>query len=170
MATVAERSTSPTKPDVRALEQFLFYEAQLLDSERLDEWAALFTEEGEYWVPASPNQPDPINHVSIIYEKNLLRSIRVKRFSSPNAFSLEPKPRSVHLISNVILESHDESMAEILIASKFIMLQRHRDNTRLFGGTYTHTLRVIEGGYKIACKKVQLIDCDGAQESILLFF
>jgi 3-phenylpropionate/cinnamic acid dioxygenase small subunit len=35
----------------RELLDFVAHEARLLDAERLDDWLALFTEDGRYWVP-----------------------------------------------------------------------------------------------------------------------
>jgi 3-phenylpropionate/cinnamic acid dioxygenase small subunit len=98
-----------TQTDLCEIEQFLYLEARLMDEKRWDEWQALFTEEGEYWIPATRGQPDPLNHVSIIYEKSLLRAVRLKRYSHPNALSLQPMPYSVHTVSNVMLDAHDET-------------------------------------------------------------
>ena len=52
-------------PDIKSIEQFLYHEARLLDEQRWEEWNALYPEDAEYWVPATPGQPDPHNHVSL---------------------------------------------------------------------------------------------------------
>ena len=109
------------QPDIHRLEQFLYHEARLLDEKRWDEWQALFTEEGEYWVPATRGQPDPINHVSIMYETSLLRAVRLKRYRHPNAMSLQPMPHSVHMISNVMLDSFDGKTEICEVNSRFTM-------------------------------------------------
>ena len=58
--------------DSRDIEQFLFREAQLLDEARFEEWLKLFTDTAWYWVPVSPDQPDPFEMVSIIYDDRRL--------------------------------------------------------------------------------------------------
>jgi 3-phenylpropionate/cinnamic acid dioxygenase small subunit len=43
----------------QAVVEFLYREARLADEARYAEWHALWTEDGEYWVPASAD-PTPI--------------------------------------------------------------------------------------------------------------
>ena len=156
-------------PDPGALEQFLYHEARLLDEQRWEEWNALYLEDAEYWVPAAPDQEDPHNHVSLIYETGLLRSVRVKRYRHPNAFSLQPGPRSVHLLTNVMLDGFDESAAECSVNSRFVMLQYRREKQDVFAGAYHHRLRIEENGFRIAAKRVDLLNCDAPLENILIY-
>ena len=157
------------QPDLRKLEQFLYHEARLLDEKRWDEWQALFIEDGEYWVPATRGQPDPINHVSIMYEKSLLRAVRLKRYRHPNAMSLQPVPYSVHTISNVMLDSFDEESDVCVLNSRFIMLEHRRDTTNTYGGAVTHTLEADGDSFKIRMKKVDLVNCDGVLDNIQIY-
>ena len=156
-------------PDIKSIEQFLYHEARLLDEQRWEEWNALYLEDAEYWVPATPGQPDPHNHVSLIYETGLLRAVRIKRYKHPNAFSLQPKPRSVHLINNIILDDFDAAGAECSVNSRFIMLQYRREKQDVFAGSYHHRLRVEGNGFKIASKRVDLLNCDAPLENILIY-
>ena len=43
----------------RSLEKLIFLEARLLDEGKLDDWLALYSEEGTYWVPIDENA-DPL--------------------------------------------------------------------------------------------------------------
>ena len=158
------------RPALPVLEQFLFHEARLLDEQRWDEWSALFTEDGTYWVPATPGQPDPLNHVSLIYENKLLREVRIRRYSHPNAFSLQPTPRSVHLVSNVMLDHFDQETGEVTVNSRFVMIEYRRDVQMVYGGAYTHTLMPSDDSFRIKQKKVELLNCDAALENIQIYF
>ncbi len=169
MSAVAESANAAAQPDVRELERFLYQEARLLDEQRWEEWDALFAADGEYWVPVTPDQPDPVNHMSLMHEKHLLRAVRIRRFRHPNAFSLQPKPRSVHLISNIFLDDFDSVTAECVVKSSFIMLEYRRDVQNVYGGNYTHTLECAGDSFKIKQKRVDLVNCDAALESILLY-
>ncbi len=169
MSAVAKAGNTGTRPDVRELEQFLFHEARLIDEQRWDEWNNLFTEEGEYRVPASPEQSDAINHVSLIYETGMLRAVRIKRFRHPNAFSIKPTPRSSHMLSNVMFDEYDEASSVCIVKSRFLMLQYRREQQDVFGGSYTHHLKMTEQGCKIKKKRVDLINCDAALGNILLY-
>lgn len=169
MTAVAESNSPGNQPHLKELEQFLFHEARLIDEQRWQEWNDLFIEEGEYWVPASPEQADAKNHVSLMYETDLLRAVRIKRFKHPNAFSLKPAPRSSHMLSNVMLDDYDETTGVCIVKSRFIMLQYRREEQDVFGGSYTHCLKSTDDGYKIKKKKVDLINCDAALGNILLY-
>jgi benzoate/toluate 1,2-dioxygenase beta subunit len=158
------------KPTLQELEQYLYREARLIDEKRWDEWAGLFVEEGEYWVPASRGQPDPDNHVSLVYERSLLRDIRLKRYNHPNAMSLQPQPYSVHLISNVMLDSYDEDSGLCVVNSRFIMLEYRRNEQLTYGGATTHTLEAAGESWRIRMKKVELVNCDSALGSIQIYF
>ncbi|MBV9969377.1 MAG: hypothetical protein JO228_05285 [Xanthobacteraceae bacterium] len=83
-------SSGAGKPlDVRACEEFLLYEARLLDEARFDDWLALFTPDAWYWVPSQPNQPDPLETVSLIYDDRRLLETRVRRLASPRMATAE---------------------------------------------------------------------------------
>lgn len=159
-----------SQPSLRDLEQFLFYEARLIDEKRWDEWGALFTEDGEYWVPVTRGQPDPKNHVSLMYETALLRNVRLKRYRHPNAMSLQPEPHSAHLISNVMLDSFEESTGACVVNSRFVMLEYRRNEQRTYGGTVTHVLERSAQGFAIRRKKVELVNCDAVLPSIHIYF
>ncbi|HEX2138889.1 MAG TPA: aromatic-ring-hydroxylating dioxygenase subunit beta [Woeseiaceae bacterium] len=159
-----------SQPSVAALEQFLYREARLLDEKRWEEWGALFTEDGEYWVPATRGQPDAENHVSLIYETALLRNVRLKRYRHPNAMSLQPVPHSVHLVSNVMLDSFDEASGTCVVNSRFIMLEYRRNDQRTYGGATTHVLEPAGQDFRIRKKKVELVNCDAVLPSIHIYF
>jgi benzoate/toluate 1,2-dioxygenase beta subunit len=158
------------RPDRRELEDFLFHEARLIDEQRWEEWNALFTPDGKYWVPAAPDQKDPLDHVSLIYEDALLRAVRIKRYRHPQAFSLQPQPRSLHLVSNVILDSFDEGSGVSVVKSRFIMFQYRREQQDVFGGACTHHLKREDGEFRIALKRVDLVNCDAPLRNILICF
>ena len=65
-------------PDLAGIEAFLYREADLLDAGDLHSWRELFTEDGTYWMPVAVDQPDPLNHISIIYEDRLMMAIRAE--------------------------------------------------------------------------------------------
>jgi len=52
------------RPEV---EDFLFYEAELLDEWRLDEWLTLFTDDAHYYVPSTDVAPDASPDNNLFY-------------------------------------------------------------------------------------------------------
>jgi ethylbenzene dioxygenase subunit beta len=154
--------------DLRHCEQFLLHEARLLDDGRFDEWLALFAPEAWYWVPSEPNQADPVETVSLIYDDRRLLETRVRRLSSPRMYSQEPRSRTSRSIGNVTIE---ESGANSCTArSKFLMIEYRRENQRIFGGTAFHGLVQTGGRIQIAWKRVDLVNCDAPLDGITIPF
>ena len=138
--------------DLAACQQFLLHEARLLDEARFDDWLALFTCDAWYWVPSQPDQPDPHETVSLIYDDRRLLETRVRRLASPRMYSQEPRSRTSRIIANVSIEAADD--AARTVRSKFMMIEYRRDSQRIFGGTAFHRLVQSEDGVRIAWKRV----------------
>lgn len=147
--------------DRPAVEAFLYREARLLDEQRFEDWLALFEEDGLYWIPGLPGQTDRFGAVSIVHEDRTVLRMRVRRISHPRAWSLMPLPRSSHLLGNIAVTPADDSAIET-VASLQVALYRAGDRTR-YDGRQTMRLRPNGGDFKIALKRIDLIDCDGVQ-------
>jgi 3-phenylpropionate/cinnamic acid dioxygenase small subunit len=106
LSTLARTARLPARQllDVRRCEQFLLHEARLLDEGKFDDWLALFTPEAWYWVPSEPDQADPAETVSLIYDDRRLLETRVRRLSSPRMYSQEPRSRTSRIIANVTID------------------------------------------------------------------
>ena len=114
----------------------------LLDEQRFEEWLNLFADDGAYWVPANPGQESPFNHVSLFYDDKHTLTVRVQRLRHPAIHSQVPRSKTVRLVANFKLESHDADPSLYRVISKFVMLEdRPGYDRRLFGGRYTHVLR-----------------------------
>ena len=152
--------------DRAAAEDFLFHEAALMDAADWDAWLALFLPEASYWVPARVDQPDPIEEVSLIYDDLALLQARVAQLKHPQHYSNLPAVRASRHISNVRLASVSDSAA--IVQSKLLMVEKAADLQRIYSGQATHDLRFVEGGIRIAAKKVVLLTCDAALEQMVL--
>jgi ethylbenzene dioxygenase beta subunit len=107
MNTVIE-ALPPTLADAqtqRRIEQFLYREARLLDTERLDEWLALMAEDIHYWMPNQENRrrADKTGAYQIdggaFFNDNLLDlTRRVTRFKQPSAWAEDPATRHAHVV------------------------------------------------------------------------
>jgi ethylbenzene dioxygenase subunit beta len=157
-------SRTETPLDVHRCEQFLLHEARLLDEAKFDDWLALFTLDGWYWVPSEPGQPDPHNTVSLIYDDRRLLETRIRRLASPRMYSQEPRSRTSRIVANVTLE--DSEGRSTTVRSKFLMVEYRREQQRLFAGSAWHHLVQIDGAIRIAWKKVELVNCDAPLDGI----
>jgi 3-phenylpropionate/cinnamic acid dioxygenase small subunit len=164
----APRSRLPAKPagtlDLSRCEQFLLHEARLLDEAKFDEWLALFTADAWYWVPSEPNQANPHDTVSLIYDDRRLLETRIRRLASPRMYSQEPRSRCSRLVGNVTLE--DVEGRAVTVRSKFLMIEYRREQQRLFAGTAFHRLLAGGGAIRIAWKRVDLVNCDAPLDGL----
>jgi benzoate/toluate 1,2-dioxygenase beta subunit len=145
------------------IESFLVEEARLLDTARYGDWVALFAADGFYWVPAAPAQADPLNHISIIYEDKSVLELRVRRLGHPRAYGAQPIPRTAHLVGNVTLEA-PAAGNDCACRSTVMVAEYRAGERRLLAGHQTHQLRRTPEGWRIALKRVDLIDCDAAHD------
>ena len=154
--------------DLGACEQFLLHEARLLDDGKFDDWLKLFTPEAWYWVPSEPDQTDPIETVSLIYDDRRLLETRVRRLASPRMYSQEPRSRTSRIVGNVSIEESGKDACTV--RSKFVMVEYRREQQRLFAGTALHRLVQTGGRVMIAWKRVNLVNCDAPLDGITIPF
>lgn len=149
--------------------RFVYREARLLDEKRYDEWFALFTDDGHYWVPLSPDQTDALNHTSLAYEDSLLLKLRIERLKSPRAYSQQPPSRSHHLLQCPEIEEFDTAANHFLVRTSFIYTEAKGDEVQQFAGTVMHSLTLVDEQLRLRLKRVNLLQCDAALPSIELF-
>lgn len=155
--------------DLRTYEAFLIHEARLLDEGYFDDWLALFTEDARYWVPIKPNQPDPFETVSLIYDDRRLLETRVRRLSDPRIYSQEPRSQTSRIVTNLALEP-DSDEPGVIVRSKFVLFEYRREKQRKFAGTYFHRLIGEGEAMRIAMKKVELVNCDAPLDGLVVPF
>ena len=162
IAIAAHRRTnepSPTALDRQAIEEFLYREARLADESRYDEWAALWTDDAIYWVPANIDDYDPHHHLSIIYDDRERLQDRIDRLKSGAAFAQLPVSRMRRLISNLeigpVLDNGD-----IEVRSNFVLGEFRRGVQAVYFAGQIHRLRPGLDGFRLSFKKVMLIKND----------
>lgn len=158
MSSVEELLTQHT------VEQFLFLEARLIDERRFAEWEDLWEAEGIYWVPANGEDTDPKRDVSLIYDNRSRLHSRVERYASGKAFSQQPPPRTAHVVANVAIEPAGPASADpsgVRVVHSTVHVAESRPGFRVdWVGRSTHHLIERDGTWRIAFKKVVLVDND----------
>jgi p-cumate 2,3-dioxygenase beta subunit len=140
------------------IEDFLFLEARLLDEWRLDQWAELFTEDGEYLVPSNdiPNG-DENTELFLIYDDRHRLTERAKRLLKRTAHAEFPRSKTRHNITNVEVAEGGDDLIEV--RCNFTVYRSRFDDLDVFPGHAIYSLRRRDGGFRIRCKRA-MIDCD----------
>ena len=149
------------------VERFLIEEAALLDRGAYESWINLFTGDGWYWVPASPAQTDPFDHVSLFFENKTLMRMRAERLQHPRAHGVAAPIRTSRVLGNVLIHGRDGS--DILVRSRFHMAEVQDGRQRVFAGTYIHRLAATNDGLRIRVKRVDLVNADAPHEAMQVF-
>lgn len=149
------------------VEEFLFHEARLLDTGRLEEWLALFTEDATYWVPLERDQKDPYETSSIIHDDRTLLELRVKQARHPRAHARQPLARTVHQIGNVMATDVGD---DVTVHSTLQVVEFRNEKQRFYAALVEHRLRRENGAFKIAHKRVDLVNSEGELDGISILF
>ena len=150
------------------VEQFLYHEARLLDTQQLEAWLELFTDDATYWVPLERNQKDPLETSSLIHDDRTLLQLRVKQARHPRAHARQPLARTVHQVGNIMVSS--ESDSEVRVASTLQLIEFRNEKQRLYGALVEHRLRRAGDGFRIAHKRVELVNSEGELDGIAVLF
>ena len=150
------------------VEQFLYHEARLLDTQQFEAWLNLFTEDSTYWVPLERDQQDPYETSSIIHDDRTLLELRVRQARHPRAHARQPLARTVHQVGNVMVLS--EKDAEIRVASTLQLVEFRAGKQRVWGALVEHRLRRTGESFRIAHKRVDLVNSEGELDGIAILF
>lgn len=152
------------------VQQFLFLEARLLDERRFDEWLALWTPEGMYWIPREHGQASPYDHISLAWEDAMLREVRVTRLQHARNWSQVPPTRTARLLGNVMVDGQTAS-GELVVRAGFQLSEwRSQDVQQQLAGACTYKLRPDgAGGWRLHMKRVDLVNCDARLPNLEVF-
>jgi benzoate/toluate 1,2-dioxygenase subunit beta len=149
------------------VEQFLYHEARLLDTGQLEAWLELFTDDATYWVPLEEKQKDPLETSSIIHDDRTLLELRVKQARHPRAHARLPLARTVHQVGNIIVE---EAKGETRVNSTLQLIEWRQERQRVWGALVEHRLRRAGDSFRIAHKRVDLVNSEGELDGIAILF
>ena len=161
---------------MREIEQFLYREARLLDNRQFHQWVELFTDDIRYWIPLRSNRYPAIskaisirdgsryeeqdlskeNELAIMDETKESLERRIARLDTGMAWAEDPPSRTRHFVSNI--EVHPgEQASELKVYSNFIMYRNRAEKEQdFYVGSREDILRRVEGGWKIAYRKIIL--------------
>jgi p-cumate 2,3-dioxygenase beta subunit len=138
------------------VEDLFYYEAELLDSWKLDDWLKLMAEDGTYYVP--PNDKPDADHRFTLFTiaDDIVRlRERIIRLKDPNCHAEYPPSRTRRLITNVRITGLED---DIISASANFSIHRYRRGGahQEFVGRYRYKLRRVSGMLKIAERRAIL--------------
>ena len=174
----------------RGIERFFYREARLLDERRFDDWLALLTDDVRYWMAGRSNRYlrrskaiailDPERYVeddmaredelAILDETKETLTGRVRRLDTGMAWAEEPPSRTRHLISNIEIEVA-ATPSEWRAFSNFIVYRTRAETEQdFYVGARRDLLRRVDGGWRLAERKVTLDQNVLLAKNVSIFF
>jgi 3-phenylpropionate/cinnamic acid dioxygenase small subunit len=180
----------PNDEMIRGVQQFLFREARLLDERRFHEWLHLFTNDIHYWMAARTNhyprsskaiavldadccpEEDPVGAPELgLFDEDIeTLTARVARLDTGMAWAEDPPSRTRHLITNIEIAS-GASDSEVTVYCNFIVYRSRGETEQdFYVGARVDRLRVVDGAWKIANRRLTLDQHVLTAKNLSIFF
>lgn len=160
MSGPADLETALDPALLREVEQFIYREARLADDHDYEAWEALWTDDAVYWVPANGDEPDPHTQMSIIFDNRSRIATRIKQLRTGKRHAQTPPSRLRRIVSNIELLGREG--ADVLAGANFVVYESRERGVAPWAGRSEYRLRHSEDGWRMARKKVVLVDNDRA--------
>jgi 3-phenylpropionate/cinnamic acid dioxygenase small subunit len=153
----------PDQDPLRIASELVARDGHLLDRRDWDAWLALYADDCVFWVPAWRNESetveDPDTEVSLIYHDSRVGlEERVHRVRTGKSVTTMPLPRTAHFASNFLVASATADSIAVHSSWQVLIYQPRSALQYTLAGRCEHTLKDTPAGWKIAAKKVILIN------------
>ena len=145
-----------------AVEQFLYREARLLDAQKWNEWLDLYSPDAVFWVPAvtmdGTHTSDPETSLNFIYIAGRAGlEARAFRVASGGSLASNPLPRTRHLVTGVMIDEDGPDAVKAFANIQSVAFCEARSQ-QILTSSCEYVLRKQDGGFRIAQKKVMLLE------------
>jgi 3-phenylpropionate/cinnamic acid dioxygenase small subunit len=179
-----------TEGTIREIEQFLYREARLLDERRFREWLDLLTDDLRYSMATRANRYplsskaiavlDPArlpnddtadeDALAILDEDKASLKGRIARLETGMAWAEDPPSRTRHFIGNIEV-APGPTATEVAVHCNFIVYKSRSETEQdFYVGARRDTLRRVDGGWRIAARKLTLDQNVLLAKNISIFF
>ncbi len=159
----------------REIGEFFYREAELLDSNRLENWLELLTEDISYEMPVrltrERGQPDVSSQTGHFSEDRRSLELRVKRLGTDFGWAENPPSRTRRFISNIRVEN-TSNPNEVKARSYFLLYRSRGSSTQvdLISGERQDLLRKLDGRWKLASRLIIVDQTVLGTRNLAIFF
>ena len=155
--------------------EFLYREAELLDTGRLEDWLALLTDDVQYRMPVRltrerTSPTDRSDEMQFFWDDRATLELRVRRLRTDFAWAEDPPSRTRHFVSNVRIAPG--AGADELDVRAYVLVYRNRGDTagyELISGERRDLLRRVAGGWRLARREVIIDQASLANQNLAIF-
>jgi p-cumate 2,3-dioxygenase beta subunit len=139
------------------VEDFLFHEAELLDSWRLPEWTGLYSDDARYEIASlssiDPLGADPSTSIFIVADDKERMNLRASRLMKKSAHCEFPHSKTRHMISNVRVSQDGDCLRT---KANFVTYRTKSGRTSRYMGEAHYLLEPVGEGFRIKHKRCVL--------------
>lgn len=160
MSAAAAHPVDTGSPEYSEVLGWLYREARLLDRADYDGWLALLTHDIIYEMPnrssVLPKEGQGFHEeLGLFAENHSSLSTRVKRLRTDRAWAEQPRSRTRHIVSNVIVSRADSR--DLTVESAFLVLRMRSERPLdILSGERLDTLRRESGVLKLQRRRILL--------------
>ena len=172
--TAHGKTITASDPRYSEVLDFLYREAELLDSGRFSDWLGRMTEDLIYRMPVRINQSRTTKSEgpkTEIFSDNIISlRLRVNRLATDFAWAESPPSRTRHLVTNVRVRETEG--AEELAVWSCILVYRDRPGAQgaIFSGERQDLLRKVNGQWRLARRTIVLDQAIVKSRNLSIFF
>jgi 3-phenylpropionate/cinnamic acid dioxygenase small subunit len=174
----AGRSLDPR--DQQAIEQFLYFEAALLDDRQLDDWYDLLADDLRYVMPIRSTrwsrdaEREETGEADVAYfdDSKASMGLRLRRLKTGSAWAEEPPSRTRHLVTNIRILPLGNGEAFEVVSAFLVHRNRAETQTDLFAGERVDRIRRVAApaGFQIYSRRIRLDQATLLANNISFFF
>lgn len=138
--------------------QFIWREAEILDTLDYKAWLPLWSEDGLYIIPTEFGVENHADSLNIAYDDAEMREARTKRLRSGFSISASPPARTVRSMSRFVFEQDGDV---VVVRSAMQIAEYKFERLRIIVADVEHRLVLAEDGQlRIQRKIVTLVNAD----------
>ena len=153
---------------LRRAEALIEFETGLLRTRQFNAWLDLFTPDGVYWLPVSPDQTDPFADPSHIFETRPALDARIERLYDPRVLPQTPVSRVSRLLGRPWLIRVADACVEVAVTFHIVesrAASAKDEPLRIFAGEARYCMVPDEQAamkLRIKSKRVDLVNSESA--------
>ena len=145
------------------INDFVIYEARLLDERKFHDWLDLLSDDLFYFMPRKKNRQrkdlareiTELGDLAMFEEDKESMKMRIARLDTGMAWAEDPPSRTRHLITN--LQTEDIGNDEVKAKTAFMLYRTHLETDEdFFVGSRDDLLRRVNGEWKVARRTIVL--------------